>query len=63
MTEPLLSDINESLEMADTLQILNQGRLHTRSQRNRFFGGICLALPLSVLLWYMVYYFVHILAE
>ena len=63
MTEPLLSDINEGLEMADTLQILNQGRPHTRSQRNRFFGGICLALPLSALIWYLVYHFVHILAE
>ena len=63
MTESPFSELNESREMADALQILGQSsRSHTPSQRNRFFGGLCLALPLSALLWYLVYHFVHHLA-
>ena len=63
MTEGPLSDLNESHEMAEALQILNQGsRPRFPSPRNRFFGGICLALPLSALLWYLVYHFVQRLA-
>jgi hypothetical protein len=63
MTEIPLNDINESRDMAEALQILSQGGSQTPSQRNRFFAGICLALPLSALLWYLVYHFLHILAE
>ena len=63
MSELPPGDLNDSHEMADTLQILSQGSLsHAPYQRNRFFGGICLALPLSALLWYLVYHFVHRLA-
>lgn len=62
MTETPLADLNEGCEMAEALQILSYGRPHPSSQRNRFFGGICLALPLSALLWYLVYHFVHALA-
>ena len=63
MTEDPLADLNESHEMAEALQVLNQGsRSLSSSPRNRFFGGICLALPLSALLWYLVYHFVQRLA-
>jgi hypothetical protein len=59
MSEHPLADLNESREMADAWQILSQSsQLHTPSQRNRFFGGICLALPLSAVLWYLVYHFI-----
>ena len=63
MTEMPLSDLNERHEMTDALQILSQGRTQAQSLRNRFFGGICLALPLSALLWYLIYHFAHRLAE
>ena len=64
MTEGPLADLNESYEMADALQIFNQSsQPQTPSQRNRFFGGICLALPLSALLWYLVYHFIGRLAH
>ena len=63
MSELPLTDLNDHHDMADALQILNQGsRSHTPYQRNRFFGGICLALPLSALLWYLFYHFVLRLA-
>jgi hypothetical protein len=29
------------------------------SRRNRFFGGICLALPFSALLWLLFYFLIN----
>ena len=50
-------------EMADSLQILSPGRFRVPSPRSRFFSGICLALPLSVLLWYLFYQCLHYLTD
>lgn len=63
MTEPALADLNEGDEMVDALHILKRGKSPIPSHRNRFFGGICLALPLSALLWYIIYHFVYHLAR
>jgi hypothetical protein len=63
MTEPALADLNGVDEMVEALQILRQGKAPIPLQRNRFFGGICLALPLSALLWYIIYHFVYRLAQ
>jgi len=57
MSEPALADLDDGDE-AEALNILGRGKSPIQSQRNRFFGGICLALPLSALLWYIIYHFV-----
>ena len=44
-------------EMTDSLQSLSNGQLPS-IRRNRFLGGICLALPLAGLLWYAIKCFV-----
>ena len=41
---------------------LTDGVVCEAHQRNRFFGGICLALPLSALLWGLVYLLLQRLA-
>jgi hypothetical protein len=50
-------------EMADSLQILSPGRFRVPSPRSRFFSGICLALPLSALLWWLTFYLLHYIAS
>lgn len=55
-----LADIQE---MADALSVLGGSAGRTPLRRNRFFGGICLALPLSVLLWYLFYQGLHYLMD
>ena len=50
-----LAESADIQEMADSLQVLGGGAGHTPLYRNRFFGGVCLALPLSAMLWYLFY--------
>ena len=50
-------------DMTDSMHILGRGGPHSPLHRNRFFVGICLALPLSVLLWYLVYQCLHYLTD
>lgn len=50
-----LADIQE---MSDSLQTLSNGKLPSILRRNRFLGGICLALPIAGLLWYAINLFV-----
>jgi len=63
MTTPNQSDLADIQEMTDSLQFLGGGAGHTPLFRNRFFGGVCLALPLSVLLWYLFYQCLHYLTD
>jgi len=46
----------EMQEIKDGLNVLSTEWGHIHFPRNRFFGGICLALPLSGLLWMLVYF-------
>ena len=48
--------MKEMQEITDGLNVLSNESAHFRLPRNRFYGGICLALPLSGLLW-MLFYF------
>lgn len=41
---------------------VTDGAVCNAHQRNRFFGGICLALPLSALLWGLLYLLLQRLA-
>jgi hypothetical protein len=62
MTELSHTGLTDIQEMADSLQILSQSGVRNPFRRNRFFGGICLALPLSGLLWCLFYYILHHIA-
>jgi len=55
MSEPALPAMTELHEKTDSLQTLSSGFIGNPFHRNRFFGGICLALPLSALLWFLIY--------
>jgi hypothetical protein len=55
MSEPALPSMTEFQEKTDSLQTLSSGFIGNPFHRNRFFGGICLALPLSALLWFLIY--------
>ena len=48
-------------EDPEDLQRMGDGNFAAYSG-NRFFGGICLALPLSALLWGLAYYLLQHLA-
>jgi len=50
---PAVSDIHD---IEDTLRILSPKAMPIHFPRNRFFGGICLALPFSALMWFLVYF-------
>ncbi len=51
--DPDRSDLHD---IEDTLRILSPSAMPIHFPRNRFFGGICLALPLSALIWFLVYF-------
>jgi len=55
MSEPVLTAMTELQENTDSLHTLSSGFIGSSFHRNRFFGGICLALPLSALLWFLIY--------
>jgi hypothetical protein len=55
MSEQTLPSMTDFQDKADSIHTLSSGFIGSPFHRNRFFGGICLALPLSALLWFLIY--------
>jgi hypothetical protein len=62
MSEPALPSMTDFQEKADSIQTLSSGFIGSSFHPNRFLGGICLALPLSALLCFLIYHVLQLFA-
>lgn len=56
MSDPSHTSLAEIEETAHIFQSATHGADRIHFPRNNFFGGLCLALPLSALMWLLIIY-------
>jgi len=56
MSDPVHVSLAETQDRVDSLPLRPHEADDIPFPRNNFFGGLCLALPLSALLWLLVIY-------
>ncbi len=56
MSNPTHTNLTEIQETADSYRIITHEADRIHFPRNNFFSGICLALPLSALMWILIIY-------
>lgn len=56
MSDPVHVGLTEIQDSVDSLPLIARESERIPFPRNTFFGGLCLALPLSALLWLLVIY-------